>query len=96
MTRVECICVPDYSTPDAPSLDVDDDCPRHREGGPDGNPAGTAAAVLQARIDAVLALHYRESWGDCAVCVEPNVPWAECREWPCPTVLALGGGPNAF
>ena len=95
MTFPPCICAPDY-TPDAPSLDVDDDCPRHREGGPAGNPRGTEAAGLRAQIAAALALHYRETWGDCAVCQDPGCPWSQGAAWPCPTVRALGGGSDAF
>lgn len=27
--RLRCLCWPDYSTPDAPSLELNDDCPQH-------------------------------------------------------------------
>ena len=95
MTFPPCICAPDYGTPDAPTLDVDDDCPRHREGGPAGNPRGTEAAGLRAQIAAGLALHYRDNWGDCADCRDSRTatPPAVGLPWPCPTVLALGGAP---
>ena len=96
MTLTRCTCYPDYGTPDAPSLDVNDDCPRHREGGPEGNPRGTEAADFRAQIVNALALHYREPWGTCATCTDNDLPGSQGLTWPCPTVLALGGGVDVF